>query len=131
MRNEYFRAFGDGDKEAARRAIDFFSGAGSFDALPSRMRDYIVANTATHLLDMRSELDPSLSTYANISLPSLVLRGERTHLALARSAELLSGALPNASLRTVAGASHFMMATHPEVVAGLVSEHVFKTVRIM
>ena len=128
MRDGYFRAFGDGEKEAARHVIDFFSGAGSFDALPSRMRDYIVANTATHLLDMRSELDPSLSSYANISLPSLVLRGERTHPALARSAELLSSTLPNASLRTVAGASHFMMATHPEEVAGVVSEHILKTV---
>ena len=79
MRDGYFRAFGEGEKEAARRPIDFLSGAGSFDALPSRMRDYIVANTATHILDMRSDLDPSLSTLSSISLPSLILRGERTH----------------------------------------------------
>jgi hypothetical protein len=76
------------------------------------MRHHIVATTPTHYLDMRSGFDPPLSAHSNLHLPVLVLRGDRTHLALARSAELLSGAVPNGSLITLTGASHFMIATH-------------------
>lgn len=127
MRSDYFRAFEAGDKEAARLVIDFFSGAGTFDALPQRMRDHIVATTPTHYLDMQSGFDPPQSAYASISLPTLIIRGERTHPASARSAEILSGAVRGASLATVERASHFMMATHPVEVARLIGNHVSKT----
>jgi len=36
--------------------------------------------------------------------------------------------VPNGSLVMVSGANHFMIATHPERVATLVSNHVIKTV---
>src|SRR5258708_38742293 len=74
MRDGYFQAFENGDKEAVRRVIDFLGGGGSFDALPPRMRDYIVATTATHILDMRSEFDSPISIYSGISIPSFIIR---------------------------------------------------------
>lgn len=122
----YFRAFESGDKQAARWVIDFFTGDGTFDGLPPRMRDHIVATTPTHYLDMRSAFDPPLSALADLSLPMLILRGDRTHPTLARSAEILSRAVPNASLFTVTGANHFMIATHPKDVARLVGAHISK-----
>jgi pimeloyl-ACP methyl ester carboxylesterase len=124
----YFRAFESGDSQAARWIIDFFTGDGSFDGLPPRIRDHIVATTPTHYLDMRPGFDPPLSALAELSLPLLILRGDRSHPALARSAEILSRAAPNASLVTVAGAGHFMMATHPKDVARLVAGHVSQSV---
>jgi pimeloyl-ACP methyl ester carboxylesterase len=129
MRDSYFRAFEDGDKEAARQAIDFMGGRGSFEALPPRMRDYIVATTPTHILDMRSEFDAPISAYSGISLPCLIIRGDRTHPSLGRSAEILSSAMPNASLVTVPAANHFMMTTHAEDVAKLIGDHVLKVQR--
>ena len=42
-RDAYFRAFESGDKDAARQVIDLHDGDGSFDALPSRVRDYVMA----------------------------------------------------------------------------------------
>jgi pimeloyl-ACP methyl ester carboxylesterase len=131
MRDGYFRAFENGDKEAARRAIDFLGGGGSFDALPPRMRDYIVATTATHILDMRSDLDAPISVYSGISVPSLIIRGDRTHPSLGRSAEILSSAMPNASLVTVPAAGHFVMTTHAEDVAKLIGDHVLKVRTLM
>jgi pimeloyl-ACP methyl ester carboxylesterase len=127
IRDRYFQAFESGDKEAARWVIDFFTGQGTFNGLPPRMRDHIVATTPTHFLDMRSGFDPPLSALADLSLPILVLYGDRTHPALARSAEVLSRAAPNASLITVAGANHFMIATHAEDVTRLVADHVAKS----
>ena len=95
------------------------------------MRDYVVATTATHILDMRSGPELARADCADIAIPSLVLRGERTHPALGASAELLSGALLGASLTTVANAGHFMIATHAKDVARLIGEHVSKSVAAM
>ena len=127
MREEYFRAFENGDREAARQVVDYLGGAGSFDALPFRMRQYVVDATATHVLDMRSEYDPKLSAFANILLPSLVICGERSPQSLRRSAEILSGALANASLCALPGAGHLMPATHAAEVAKRIGDHVSKT----
>jgi pimeloyl-ACP methyl ester carboxylesterase len=128
LRDTYFPAFESGDKEAARHVIDFFNGSGTFDALSRRRRDYIVATTASNVLDWHSGMgvDEPLSTYSAISVPTLVIRGEHGHPSTARSAEIVSNAIPGASLVTVPGASHFVMATHPNEIAKLMTEHLSK-----
>jgi len=124
MRDGYFRAFENGEEEAARRIIDFYGGNGSFDAMPQRMREYVVATTAVNIRDWQSGFDPPASDYAAVTVPTLILHGGQGHPALARVADILCGAMPNASRATVAGASHFMMASHPAEVAKLVCGHV-------
>lgn len=37
MRDAYFQAFKNGEKEAALQVVDYLGGEGSFDALPSRI----------------------------------------------------------------------------------------------
>lgn len=128
MHAGYVQAFEGGDKEAAKRVIDFFGGSGSFNVLPERMRDYVVTTTPTNILDWRCGFgfDAPLSAYAGIIVPTLILCGECGHPSIVRAAEILRGAMPRASLDTVAGASHFMMATHPAEVAALVAKHVLE-----
>jgi pimeloyl-ACP methyl ester carboxylesterase len=127
MREDYIRSFENGDRQSARRVVDYLNGQGSFDALPSRVREYIVEATPTHVLDMRSGFDPSVAAFANILLSSLVIRGERSAPSLRRGADILTGALANASLRTISGAGHFMTATHTAELAELIGDHVLKT----
>jgi hypothetical protein len=78
FRDAYFQAFESGDKEATRQVIDLHDGDGSFDALPSGVRDYINATTATNILDWRSamDFDASSPAYSGIAIPTLVIRGE-------------------------------------------------------
>ena len=127
MREDYLRSFENGEPEAARRVVDHFAGPGGFDALPSRTREYIVKTTPAHVLDMRTTFDPLLETFGNILLPSLVIRGECSAPTLTRTADILSGALANASLRTICGAGHFMPSTHVAELAGLIGDHVAGT----
>ena len=91
------------------------------------MREQIIETTPSHILDMRSGFDPTTAVLGNILLPTRVVRGERTAPALHRSAELLSCALANASLHTIAGAGHFMTATHASDLAQHIGDHVMKT----
>lgn len=128
FRDAYFRAFERGDKEAARQVIDLHDGDGSFDALPSRVRNYVMATTATNILDWRSHLgwDAPVPAYSGIAVPVLIIRGGRGHPYIARSAEILSGAMANASSVTVPGAAHSMMTTHAAELARLIAENVSK-----
>jgi pimeloyl-ACP methyl ester carboxylesterase len=128
FRDAYFRAFESGDKEAARQVIDLHDGDGSFDALPSRARDYIMATTATNILDWRSNLkwDVPLPAYSGVAVPVFIIRGGCGHPYIARGAEILSGAIANASPVTVPGAAHSMMTTHTAEVARLIAENVSK-----
>jgi pimeloyl-ACP methyl ester carboxylesterase len=121
MRAGYFGAFAGGEQDAARRVIDFYGGRDSFDALPQRMRDYVVATTPTNIRDWRTGFDGPLPPFGDIRVPSLVVRGEHGHRSMARCSEILAGMVPNAALTTVAGAGHFMIASHAADVARLVS----------
>jgi pimeloyl-ACP methyl ester carboxylesterase len=127
MREDYVRSVDHGNREAARMVVEYLCGRGSFDALPARMREYIVQATPTHALDMRSGFDPALAAFANILLPTIVIRGEDSVQSLQRSAEILSGAMANASLRIISGAGHFMTTTHPTEVADLIRDHASQT----
>jgi len=126
MRDGYFRAFESGDKYAARLVIDYLVSEGSFDAMPPRNRQRIIDGTTTHVMDMRTQFDPQLSAFANILLPTLVVRGERSVPSLRRSAEILTGALANASLCTIPEAGHFMPVTHAMELAARIRDHVSK-----
>lgn len=126
MREHYVRSFENGDKEAARQVVDYLGGDGRFDALQSRMREYIVEATPTHILDIHCDFDPPLSTFANILLPSLVIHGRRTVPSLQRSSEILSKALANASLRSISAGGHFLTNAHSGELAQLIGEHVSK-----
>ena len=128
MADAYVRSCDDGKLLAARSIIDFYGGDGSFNAFPSRTRDYIVATTPTNLLDWSSErgFDVPLAAYAGITAPSLLVRGDRSPPAVQRVTKVLSDAVSRSSLVTVPGASHFMIATHTADVARLIREHVEK-----
>ena len=109
----YFRAFESGEEEAARRVIDLHDGDGSFDALPPRVRDYIVATTRTNILDWRSGMSMDEPLLFTLPLPCQASSfaadgGTRTQ----QGAPGYCGALRDASLSTVRGAAHSMMATH-------------------
>ncbi|MBR1161928.1 alpha/beta fold hydrolase [Bradyrhizobium elkanii] len=127
VRDAYVRSIENGEKDAVQRFVDYLAGERSFSALPPRMRDDIVRAAPTHVLDISTSFDPSVAALGNILLPSLVIRGNRSAESLQTSADILSRAMANASLRTIAGASHFMTATHPADLAELISDHVLKT----
>ena len=127
MRDDYIRSFEAGEREAARHVIDYLGGSGSFAALPPRTREQIINTTPSHILDIRSSFDPTAAVLGNILLPTRIVRGERTPPALHRSADILSRAMANASLHTIAGAGHFLTATHTSELAEHIGDHVMKT----
>lgn len=125
MTSRYFAEFEAGRSDAARRVVDFYEGDGSFDAFPPKVRDYVVATTASNVRDWSSgtPFAPTLETYATISIPTHIVRGQDSHPAMVRIAELLAGHIPNASITTVRGGRHFLPATHAAELANLIDTH--------
>ena len=126
MTDGYFAAFHRGDTEAIAAMVDFYAGAGTFASWPPRVRAYAVDTTAVNVLDWANAYAFALSPewLAGIGLPVLVMRGGASHPAVQRLNELLSRHIAGASLATIPGAAHFMIATHAEDVARAIAGHV-------
>ncbi len=128
MTELYFAAFESGEPEAIKTMIDFYGGAGTFTSWPPRVRAYAVETTAVNILDWASAYGFPLTVeaLAAVRLPVLVLRGGVSHPAVQRANELLSQRLRGAALATIEDAAHFMIASHPGEVAGLIARHVHR-----
>lgn len=126
MSDAYILAYRNGDPEAARHVIDFWTGEGAFAKLPPKMREYAVQTTAANIIDwpaMFGFRNP-LSDYAKLDLPVLLIHGDRSHPSLHRIAALLSQHIPGAKLEKIDGASHLLIGTHPKEIAALIAAHV-------
>ena len=126
MSEAYFSAYQAGDNAAIEQMIDFYGGVGTFASWPPRVRDYASQTTPVNLLDWQSaygfDLTPGL--LATVRIPTLVLWGEASHPAAQRANQLLGQLMPNAKVAEIAGAAHFMIATHAGEVAGMIAQHV-------
>ena len=126
MTDGYFAAFERGEPEAVAAMIDFYGGAGTFASWPARLRDYAIETTHVNILDWSSgygcALSPSI--LAGIDVPTLVLWGGSSPAAVQRANELLAECIVGATHLTVAGAAHFMIATHVAEVAAAVARHI-------
>ena len=128
MTESYFAAFEGGSVEAIASMIDFFGGAGTFAAWPPRVRAYAVATTPVNVLDWASAYGFPLSaaSLAQVRVPTLVIRGGASHPAMQHVNALVSGCISEATLATIDGAAHFMVATHANEVARLIAPHVLR-----
>lgn len=128
MSQRYFAAHGSGDPAAIEAMVDFYGGAGTFASWPERVRAYVIATTPVNILDWASAFGfaPSAEQLAGIGLPSLVAAGADSHPAIRRANAILASHIAGGALADIAGASHFMISTHPREVAALVERHIVR-----
>lgn len=113
--------------QAMRGFVDYWSGAGSWDAMPDNLRDAAVG-TAARVdwgFDASFALTTTLEEYARLTVPTLLVRGTRTTLAAGSIVELLAGRLPNARMVEIEGAGHMSVLTHRDSVAEQIAQHLF------
>ena len=127
MTEAYAAAHRSGDAHAIGAMIDFYGGSQSWTTMPEPVRAYARSTTAVNLIDWESaygfELDGgTLSSLAD--LPVYVTVGARSHPAVVRANALIAERIPGATYTTIAGAAHFMIATHPAEVAALIKAQI-------
>jgi len=126
MTDGYFAAWHGGDPEAIRTMIDFYGGEGTWSSWPERVRAYAVETTPVNMLDWGCAYEHPLSPamLSAIDVPVAVAVGAQSHPAICRANGLVAMAISGASFKAIAGASHFMISTHPAQVARLIAAHV-------
>jgi pimeloyl-ACP methyl ester carboxylesterase len=109
------------DRHAATRTfIDYWSGAGTFDAMPDNLQALLADQIGKVRLDFQALMSeplrlPDLSV---LSMPVCLLRGKQSPLSTRRIVELLSLALPQAVGHESDG-GHMAPITHAEQVNAL------------
>lgn len=118
------QAWQTGDDDAPAVVIDYWGGAGSFAELPEAVRQYCRATTFANVLDWQTvlSLSPSGDALNAVDSPVLLVRGADANPAMVEITRLLEVALPRATAATVAGASHFLISTHPSECARLLAD---------
>lgn len=122
----YVRAARAGEPDAARLIIDMWSGAGTYDSLGEKARRIIREATPAMLRDSAAaeRFRASLAGCRRLALPTHVICGTGGHPAMLRMAEVVAAEVPSARLSAVAGASHQLIFTHADEVAGLIDRFV-------
>ncbi len=105
--------------------IDYWSGAGTWGALPDESRAAFERVAPKVYLEVQSLLTDRtpLDAYRGLDLPALLLSGERTPRAAQRVTELLVSALPRATRAVIPGAGHMGPITHGEAVGAAIERH--------
>lgn len=128
MTDAYFADYAGGNVESIAAMIDFYGGAGTFASWPPRLRAYAVETTPVNILDWAGGYGFLLSeaSLATLKIPLLVICGGASPAAVQRANALLCELTPNATLATIDGAAHFVIATHAVEIATRIAAHVHR-----
>jgi pimeloyl-ACP methyl ester carboxylesterase len=108
------------------RFVDYWSGPGSWTAMPQEKRALFAAQLAKVVLDFHAILNEpaELEDVCDIALPTLLVQGGCTTLPSRSVCARLRIALPDATFRVVQGAGHMLPLTHRDAVNALVAAHI-------
>ncbi|RZT04310.1 Pimeloyl-ACP methyl ester carboxylesterase [Duganella sp. CF402] len=107
----------DNDRDATRIFIDYWNRPGAFDDAPHAAQEKMMAQIAKVRLDFDALLgeQATLADLSMLTMPSLVMAGERSPASTRLLVEQLGEALPNASAMQTRG-GHMGPITHGDVV---------------
>ena len=125
MKDRFETAFAAGDPDAAGLIIDFWSQPGVFQAMPEPVQNYCRSTACTNVLDWRSASGfvPFISEYASIEAPCTIVRGEHAIQPMIDISDGIARQIPDARLRVVSGAGHFLISTHSRSCAAIIDDH--------
>ena len=105
--------------------VDYWNGPGAWQGMPHAARMKLSQRLGKVVLDFRAlfEEPASLAAYAALTMPTLILRGERSPGPSRRIVDLLVSAMPRARLARIPDAGHMSPMTHPEPVNAAIADH--------
>ncbi len=112
--------------EAWRGFLDYRNGPGTWEALAAAPRERFRAVTESTVAGFRSNLSnpTSLGDLEQLSIPTLVMRGERTTVPDRRVAEILRDHIPRSRYELIPEAEHMSPLSHPAYIAQAIERHV-------
>ncbi len=114
-----------GGPEWMHQFIDYWNGPGSWQAMPEASRQAFlqVGRKVYYEVKTLSEDRTPLDAYRVLTMPALLVYGEKTPPAARRVQQLLATVLPQANLQALPGAGHMGPLTHGAAFQALVETH--------
>jgi len=111
---------------AAARFIDYWNGAGAFNALSPRAQSTLIRWAPKIPLDFYAlmQVTTPLDAHAALKCPVLLLRGEHTPTPTRLIAESLADVFPRGRLQIVPGCGHMGPLTHGDLVVPSMISHI-------
>jgi pimeloyl-ACP methyl ester carboxylesterase len=108
------------------RFVDYWSGPGSWTAMPADKRQVFAPQLAKVALDFHAILSEAagLDDLLHVRMPTLLVQGGCTKLPSRCVVSRLRAAIPTAPLRIVQGAGHMLPVTHRDQVNAFVASHI-------
>ena len=106
--------------------LDYRNGPGAWEALPEASKERFRAVTGSTVAGFRSNLSnpTSIMDLERLSLPVLVLCGEKTTVPDRRVTEILRDHIPQCRYELIPGAEHMSPLTHPAFIAEAIERHI-------
>ncbi len=126
VRTQFVERLERGDVAGALHGfIDFWTGAGAWEAMSDAARQQLVSQAAKIRLDWESSFaaDPGPDALRRLSAKTLLVRGNNSPWPMMSLVDGFHEIMPSSAKHVVQGAGHLLPMTHPEDVAGLVCAH--------
>src|SRR5262245_4599938 len=106
--------------------LDYRNGPGTWQGLPEPSRERFRATTQSTVAGFKSNLSnpTSLKDLEQLSLPTLVVCGEKTTVPDRRLTEILRDHIPRCRYEVIPGAEHMSPLSHPAFIAEAVERHI-------
>lgn len=126
MSQEFEGAVQAAQPEAPGLIIDFWGGAGTFAAMPEPVKAYCRGTAQVNVLDWHCDFGFALTSQdcSSLQVPVLLVRGALANDAMKAMTTRLAKTLPLARPFVVEGAGHFLISSHPEACAKLLSSFI-------
>ena len=124
--NTVVNALNCGDYQGGmRRFVDYWGGAGAWDALPTSQQLALAARISKVALDFWATINDSMrqADLPYLEMPTLVVSGGRSPLPTRRICSHLARRIPDVTVRTVATAGHMLPFTHFKELVPLIVDH--------
>ncbi len=107
--------------------VDYWNGRGTWQSLSDARRGAMSAVAGRVVLDFEAVLgaEARLRDLAELTVPTLLLAGERSPFPARLIVDLLTTALPDVRRYVLARAGHMLPLTHPDETASAVLDHLF------
>lgn len=126
LRDRFLEAAEAGrEEEALEPYVDYWNGAGSWNAMPSDARAKLCGRTAQLCAAFRanSSNPTTLADCRALSCPTLILCGGQTRPPAERVTEILAREISGARHTVIPGAGHMSPLTHAAEVAAAIADH--------
>jgi pimeloyl-ACP methyl ester carboxylesterase len=113
------------DRAAAAAFMSYWLGRWRWFLSPERLKSAIAATIPKVALEFGIALDAPtrLKDYAEVTAPTLLVKGSKTRAPTRAVVDMLGETLPNAKVETLKGAGHMSPFTHPVEVNRLILDH--------